>query len=63
MVVRNKRRAGASGDHRSVHTTGYIGLIRFVGQYADAESGLQYLRARFYDPNTSRFLSRDSFTN
>lgn len=31
----------------------------FTGQYTDAETGLQYLRARFYDPETGQFLSRD----
>jgi RHS repeat-associated protein len=25
----------------------------------DAESGLQYLRARYYDPATAQFLTRD----
>jgi RHS repeat-associated protein len=30
-----------------------------AGQYTDSESGLQYLRARFYDPGTGLFLSRD----
>jgi RHS repeat-associated protein len=33
--------------------------LGFAGQYTDAESGLQYLRARFYDPGTGQFLSRD----
>ena len=32
----------------------------FAGRRVDAESGLYYLRARFYDPVTGRFLSRDS---
>ncbi|HET9154486.1 MAG TPA: RHS repeat-associated core domain-containing protein [Solirubrobacterales bacterium] len=31
----------------------------FADQYTDAETGLQYLRARFYDPQTGQFLSRD----
>ena len=31
----------------------------FSGQYRDAESGLTYLRARYYDPTTAQFLSRD----
>jgi RHS repeat-associated protein len=31
----------------------------FVGQYTVSQSGLQYLRARFYDPATGQFVSRD----
>src|SRR5207302_10470101 len=31
----------------------------FGGQYTDAETGFQYLRARYYDPATASFLSRD----
>lgn len=31
----------------------------FAGQYTDAESGLQYLRARYYDPGTGVFITRD----
>jgi RHS repeat-associated protein len=31
----------------------------FAGQYTDSTSGLQYLRARFYDPSTAQFLTRD----
>jgi RHS repeat-associated protein len=31
----------------------------FAGEYTDAESGLQYLRARYYDPATAQFLTRD----
>jgi RHS repeat-associated protein len=33
--------------------------FKFAGQYTDAESGYQYLRARYYDPATAQFLSRD----
>jgi RHS repeat-associated protein len=31
----------------------------FAGQYTESESGLQYLRARFYDPATAQFLTVD----
>jgi RHS repeat-associated protein len=33
--------------------------FQFAGEYTDAESGLQYLRARYYDPTTAQFLTRD----
>jgi len=28
-------------------------------QYTDAETGLQYLRARYYDPDSGQFITRD----
>ncbi len=31
----------------------------YAGQYKDTESQLYYLRARYYDPATAQFLSRD----
>lgn len=34
-------------------------ILTFAGQYADAESQLIYLRARYYDPSTAQFLTRD----
>lgn len=33
----------------------------FTGHERDKESGLYYLKARFYDPDTGRFLSQDSY--
>ncbi len=33
--------------------------IGFAGQYTDAESGLIYLRARYYDPTTAQFITID----
>jgi RHS repeat-associated protein len=33
--------------------------LGYAGQYTDADTGLQYLRARFYDPMTAQFLTRD----
>jgi RHS repeat-associated protein len=42
------------------HATGSSGNpFQFAGQQTDADSGLQYLRARYYDPSTGRFLSED----
>ncbi|MEL7567918.1 MAG: RHS repeat-associated core domain-containing protein, partial [Dehalobacterium sp.] len=34
--------------------------IRYAGEYYDEESGLYYLRARYYDPSVGRFISEDS---
>jgi len=31
----------------------------YAGAYTDGESGLQYLQARYYDPATAQFLTRD----
>ena len=33
--------------------------FRYAGQYTDAKTGLQDLRARYYEPATGQFLSRD----
>jgi RHS repeat-associated protein len=33
--------------------------FRYTGEYQDAESGLYYLRARYYDPASQQFLTRD----
>jgi RHS repeat-associated protein len=33
--------------------------LGYAGQYTDPETGLQYLRARYYDPTTGQFLTRD----
>ena len=40
--------------------TGSAGTpLRWAGQYQDADTGLYYLRARYYDPGTGQFLTRD----
>ena len=33
--------------------------LLYTGQYTDSESGLVYLRARYYDPGTAEFLTVD----
>jgi RHS repeat-associated protein len=40
-------------------STGKLGPFGFSGEYTDAETGFVYLRARYYDPATGQFLSRD----
>ena len=34
---------------------------RHNAEYTDAVTGLQYLRARYYDPETSRFMTKDTY--
>ncbi len=41
------------------HTGSSDTLLRWAGQYQDLSTGLYYLRARYYDPQTAQFLSRD----
>jgi RHS repeat-associated protein len=49
---------GAYGERTAA--TGTVNTpFGYAGQYTNAESGLQYLRARVYDPSTAQFLSRD----
>ncbi|MBQ8526257.1 MAG: hypothetical protein IJ460_06050 [Clostridia bacterium] len=33
--------------------------IKYAGEYYDDELGMYYLRARYYDPQIGRFISRD----
>jgi RHS repeat-associated protein len=42
---------GSSGTQENEFT--------FAGEQGDGSSGLQYLRARYYDPLTGRFVSQD----
>lgn len=40
-------------------STGTLSPLGYQGQYADTESGLIYLRARYYDPKTAQFITID----
>lgn len=42
-------------NHTGTATTN----LQYDGQYTDAETGFQYLRARYYDPATGQFLTQD----
>ncbi|GGH61419.1 hypothetical protein GCM10008014_36840 [Paenibacillus silvae] len=35
--------------------------LRYAGEYWDEVTGLQYLRARWYDPSVGRFINEDSY--
>jgi RHS repeat-associated protein len=37
--------------------------MRFASEYNDSESGLYYLRARYYDPATGQFASKDALVS
>lgn len=40
-------------------STGEQPVLGYAGEYTDTETGLVYLRARYYDPTTGQFLTRD----
>ena len=39
----------------------YQNSIRYAGEFYDSETGLYYLRARYYDAYIGRFISEDSY--
>jgi RHS repeat-associated protein len=45
--------------NQAAHTGTIDVPLGYTGQYTDPETGLQYLRARYYDPATGQFISRD----
>ena len=45
----------------TVEEGGYSNAIRYSGEFYDQETGLYYLRARYYDSYTGRFVSEDSY--
>ena len=44
---------------RPTASTGRLSPLGFAGEYTDAETGFSYLRARYLDPATGQFLTRD----
>lgn len=40
-------------------STGEVNPIRYSGEYYDEESNMVYLRARYYDIESRRFISED----
>ena len=41
-------------------TTTFTNPFGYSGEYTDSETGLQYLRARYYDPSLGRFTQEDT---
>ena len=48
----------------TVASTGSVANpLQYAGQCKDAETGLYYMRARYYDPTTAQFDARDPMTS
>jgi RHS repeat-associated protein len=52
---------GGSGENVTDNTShiGYINPLRYRSYYYDTETELYYLNARYYDPETGRFINSD----
>jgi len=61
--VRNEYDYDTFGTRSHVKTvdTGSNQHFGYTGEMLDAESGLLYLRARYYDPSIGRFISADPY--
>ena len=51
----------AYGNATSAISGGVYNSYRYTSQYLDEETGLYYLRARYYDPSNGRFTQEDSY--
>lgn len=49
--------------NETISTENYYNPMRYCGEYYDGETGLIYLRARYYDPSIGRFISEDTHWN
>ncbi len=50
------------GEVRTGAPPYYDDAFLFTGEQRDCETGLYYLRARYYDPAIGRFLTQDPLT-
>jgi RHS repeat-associated protein len=48
-----------NGSNLCTGTVAVSNSLLFAGQYRDDETGLYYMRARYYDPTTAQFLTVD----
>ena len=49
------------GETTELTGKGFDNQVCYTGGIYDEETGLQYLNARYYDPETGRFISQDSY--
>ena len=49
----------AYGDTSIIGT--FLNSFAYTGAVIDPETGLYYMNARYYDPQTGRFISQDSY--
>ena len=57
----NHKVVDANGNEiTSSNHLGNLNPFRYRGYYYDTETGLYFLQTRYYDPETGRFLNRDS---
>ena len=57
----NHKVVDANGDEiTDQDNIGNLNPFRYRGYYYDTETGLYFLQTRYYDPETGRFLNRDS---
>ncbi|GAW86333.1 hypothetical protein bplSymb_SCF02404P010 [Bathymodiolus platifrons methanotrophic gill symbiont] len=59
--TRNRYKYGSFGENFSSQES-YSNDFRYTGEQTESDTGLIYLRARYYDPEIGRFISRDPFS-
>ncbi len=58
-ITRCEYSYNAYGNQTGTPNDGDTNPFRYCGEYYDAESGFIYLRNRYYDPATGRFITED----
>ena len=60
-AVANTYRYTDFGETEAVTDTGFDNVLCYSGSVYDKVTGLYYLNARYYDPETANFLSQDTY--
>ncbi|NTW71790.1 MAG: RHS repeat-associated core domain-containing protein [Eubacteriaceae bacterium] len=59
--TRNEHYYDEYGNSKTKGNSSFINETTFTGAVADKSNGLYYMIARFYNPESGRFLSKDSY--